>query len=817
MGLFKKSLYRLGDFFSSSKYASIITIAIVIAAIPMTIFVSQQREQVNKQLSSEMYKAVLGAGSVMESKALGCTPGKGQISIFLNKDFDKNIDQSLDVGCRTLGAGDYAYPSEMKLDLYYYDSFGGVYRPYTDTRKKSVNDAISSIKFGSSVLKVIIYKDANYKGGSKEYTGSVSNLSNDGWDNKISSLKVVEAPNETTPQDRLCTGGYIVSRCTDCSTSFDCKQYNNAWSCCPKSAGTTTTRPSSGGTSTSYTNQASCNNACRPKGGECVYQDSLWQCPCQQGGSCDKCLNYGSDGGVCKLSPSSCSGTWVSSQCPGSSSIWPGSNYKCCTNSPQTSGTTQPSGGGSSPTSPSAPSTTRPPATGGATGQLHYCPKPDRCSDTYINCRPLWYSTDPACSDTWNSTKTYSVDCMCQNDPVGKQATKDCRDAPGGKDTSYCSLIGGGTTTTTTTPGGTSPGGGNFSCKGQIGNIIYSCLTSCPSPSWQQLSTNQGICSSGETCCYFDLTNPGGGGGASPITPVPGGPGGGSGGPGGGGGYNPLPTDSPPTNQPTPACNSGAQTGPCVSDNNTCGSSNGTRTITYTSHNSGAQCSQFTTYNNVCGILNCDFGKKCENNQCVPDNQQPTLNPSITPGGQTPPSSEAATLNIVVGLDGIGAAGDNQNPTSGGNKNPKTTVKKAKITAINLNTSTQIDANVDVTYESSSGMFKTETKLERGLYLIKIKVEGYLRKILSINLNINASKIDAPVVNLTTGDINDDNVLSILDYNILISCSTYSRDNKKLCSSSPNFMLFSDLNSDGKVDEVDFNLFTREYSVQTGD
>lgn len=54
------------------------------------------------------------------------------------------------------------------------------------------NDRISSLKVGSDV-KLIVYKDINYKGGSMTFTGpaTISTLVSAGWNDKISSLRIV--------------------------------------------------------------------------------------------------------------------------------------------------------------------------------------------------------------------------------------------------------------------------------------------------------------------------------------------------------------------------------------------------------------------------------------------------------------------------------------------------------------------------------------------------------------------------------------------------------------------------------------------------
>ncbi len=54
------------------------------------------------------------------------------------------------------------------------------------------NDRISSFKVGSG-MKLVVYKDINYKGGSWTVTGpaTISTLVSNGWNDKISSLRIV--------------------------------------------------------------------------------------------------------------------------------------------------------------------------------------------------------------------------------------------------------------------------------------------------------------------------------------------------------------------------------------------------------------------------------------------------------------------------------------------------------------------------------------------------------------------------------------------------------------------------------------------------
>lgn len=74
----------------------------------------------------------------------------------------------------------------------------------------------------------------------------------------------------------------------------------------------------------------------------------------------------------------------------------------------------------------------------------------------------------------------------------------------------------------------------------------------------------------------------------------------------------------------------------------------------------------------------------------------------------------------------------------------------------------------------------------------------------------NASSV-LSASNMIVGDINGDNKIDILDYNILLGC--YS-DMLPPTSCNASIKLHADLNNDGKVNQYDYNLFIREVIAQ---
>ena len=99
-----------------------------------------------------------------------------------------------------------AQPTSNQVYVYEHINYGGAYirfdglKDIPDLRSYNTgaigspnwNDRISSLKVGSDV-KLIVYKDINYKGGSWSVTGpaTISTLVSNGWNDKVSSLRTV--------------------------------------------------------------------------------------------------------------------------------------------------------------------------------------------------------------------------------------------------------------------------------------------------------------------------------------------------------------------------------------------------------------------------------------------------------------------------------------------------------------------------------------------------------------------------------------------------------------------------------------------------
>jgi len=117
-----------------------------------------------------------------------------------------------------------------------------------------------------------------------------------------------------------------------------------------------------------------------------------------------------------------------------------------------------------------------------------------------------------------------------------------------------------------------------------------------------------------------------------------------------------------------------------------------------------------------------------------------------------------------------------------------------------------------VSYNTTTGNFTGNIDLgadfNTGIYTVKIKTDKYLRGLVTGIQTITKGQINTlPSLTLVTGDINNDNQINIVDYNILIGC--YS-DLLPAVNCTDSNKDLSDLTDDNGVNQFDYNLFIRE-------
>ncbi len=176
-------------------------------------------------------------------------------------------------------------------------------------------------------------------------------------------------------------------------------------------------------------------------------------------------------------------------------------------------------------------------------------------------------------------------------------------------------------------------------------------------------------------------------------------------------------------------------------------------------------------------------------------------------------------MNTHVLLHGIGNGGDNVNTAAKGTATPLHPQRMASIElydAANLLIGTKSNP---ITYVTATGDFQgtiTLSGVPNGLYTAKIKVPHYLKKTVPGILSVSIGhSIQLPAIRLVTGDTNDDNRLSILDYNMIIDCFSDLTPARSCADAAKK--LVTDITDDGNVNQFDYNLLLRELSVQSGD
>jgi hypothetical protein len=195
----------------------------------------------------------------------------------------------------------------------------------------------------------------------------------------------------------------------------------------------------------------------------------------------------------------------------------------------------------------------------------------------------------------------------------------------------------------------------------------------------------------------------------------------------------------------------------------------------------------------------------------------PTPTPSATP---TPsPTPRGTALQVKVVLHGIGSGGDNRTPnvSETSNKNPIHNDRPFILELIKTDNTKLTGFTGRILYNETDGTFDGSVdggfSIPAGIYSYRVIVNGLLSRTIQTFQNINIGQINIlPPVTLVTGDVDSDNKLSILDYNIIAQCYNPSRP-----ATDCTLSQYADLNDDGIIDILDYNLWLRELSVQPGE
>jgi hypothetical protein len=122
--------------------------------------------------------------------------------------------------------------------------------------------------------------------------------------------------------------------------------------------------------------------------------------------------------------------------------------------------------------------------------------------------------------------------------------------------------------------------------------------------------------------------------------------------------------------------------------------------------------------------------------------------------------------------------------------------------------------NKKITYSATGTVSFDLGKVIKGTYKILLKSPKYLRAMIAEDVDIKGTGETIKITSLKkslvdgAGDVNDDNVLNILDYNMILGC----HDNNTLPCINKTA---ADLNDNGVIDGIDDNIFIKSLSFKT--
>ena len=197
----------------------------------------------------------------------------------------------------------------------------------------------------------------------------------------------------------------------------------------------------------------------------------------------------------------------------------------------------------------------------------------------------------------------------------------------------------------------------------------------------------------------------------------------------------------------------------------------------------------------------------------------PTPIATSTPQPTATPVPNSIRAAVTLLLHGIGKGGDNVSPGTLGNQTPLTPQRTVTLQFINSQNVVVAQPSGLLTYASTTGDFRgvidAGTVLPSGTYQIRVKTPIYLSSQIGSFFTLTQGQTTTlPSATLVVGDSNNDNLLNILDYNLLLDC--YSVFEPARSCSDPQKQKSADLNDDGKVNTTDTTLWQRELSVQSG-
>jgi len=185
----------------------------------------------------------------------------------------------------------------------------------------------------------------------------------------------------------------------------------------------------------------------------------------------------------------------------------------------------------------------------------------------------------------------------------------------------------------------------------------------------------------------------------------------------------------------------------------------------------------------------------------------PTPTPIVTPNVTPPPGETTAYFAAL--LQGIGP-----DTSKGFNPNPKRPARIMQYEILNNSQGSVVkNGTLNVTAKSTldliyyEGIVPLEIKLNSSQsFTGRFRLDNTLWR--KMPTNFEGDLLNVHAKELVLGDINQDNILDLIDYNAIISCY-----GSKSCSQKT----LTDLNDDGQVEERDLNIFYDALATRQGD
>lgn len=208
--------------------------------------------------------------------------------------------------------------------------------------------------------------------------------------------------------------------------------------------------------------------------------------------------------------------------------------------------------------------------------------------------------------------------------------------------------------------------------------------------------------------------------------------------------------------------------------------------------------------------------------------------PSIVVTSIPQPTINGTSIAFTIILHGIGIGGDNPNPSGNSlsNKNPLHPQRNLAYEVSDTNNNIIASGSAPISFEPNEGFFTGRVGIDKsvqpGNYNIKVKTDGYLRRLVPGIIQIKANEENKlPATHLVAADTNGDNFLNVIDYNALLDCGYGRVDPLPMSDANAPFntqecqvhkpAVNVDVDDNGVINSYDYNLFIRELSVQNGD